>query len=84
MLYMAVTADKYELPCFVADSGRELSKIVGIHEPYFWDLLHKSKPYKKLGMLFLKVEDREDVSKTDFRKCHSNSMPGSKRQARSD
>lgn len=49
MLYMAVTADKYELPCFVADSGRELSKIVGISEPYFWDLLHKSKPYKKTG-----------------------------------
>ena len=57
MLYMAVTADKYELPCFVADSGRELSKIVGIHEPYSWDLLHKSKPYKKLGMLFLKIEE---------------------------
>ena len=33
MLYMAVTADKYELPCFVADSGRELAKIVGSHEP---------------------------------------------------
>lgn len=26
MLYMAVTADKYELPCFVADSGRGTGK----------------------------------------------------------
>ncbi len=26
MLYMAVTADKYELPCFVADSGERTLK----------------------------------------------------------
>ena len=29
-LYMAVTADKYELPRSIADSGAEMAKIVGI------------------------------------------------------
>ena len=59
MLYMAVTNDKYELPCFVADSGRELSEMVGIHEPYLWQLLKKNKPYKKLKIRFVQVDERD-------------------------
>lgn len=57
MLYMAVTADKYELPCFVADSGRELTKRFGVQETYLWQMMQRNKPYKKLGILFLKVEE---------------------------
>lgn len=29
-LYMAVTNDKFELPVYIADSSRELAKVVGI------------------------------------------------------
>ena len=57
MLSMAVTADKYELPCFVADSGRELAKRFGVQETYMWQMMQRNKPYKKLGILFLKVEE---------------------------
>lgn len=57
MLYMAVTDDKYELPCFVVDSGRELAKRFGVQETYLWQMMQKNKPYKKLGILFLKVEE---------------------------
>lgn len=57
MLYMAVTADKYELLCFVADSGRELAKRFGVQETYMWQMMQRNKPYKKLGILFLKVEE---------------------------
>ena len=56
MLYMAVTDDKYELPCFVVDSGRELAKRFGVQETYLWQMMQKNKPYKKLGILF-KVEE---------------------------
>lgn len=57
MLYMAVTADALELPCFVAETHRELSKMLGIDEAYFSKLLKQDKPYKKLGVKFVKVEE---------------------------
>ena len=57
MLYMAVTDDRLELPCFVADSGRELAKRFGVQETYLWQMMQKNKPYRKLGIRFLRVEE---------------------------
>lgn len=56
MLYMAVTDDRLELPCFVADSGRELAERFGVQETYLWQMMQRNKPYRKLGIRFLRVE----------------------------
>lgn len=63
ILYMAVTADKYELPICVADSAGELAACVGRRREYVLKLItiHKQKPPKK-GMKMIKIicEDDED------------------------
>lgn len=56
-LYMAVTADRYELPLAVADSPRELAKIVGIPAKTINEMICKgyNGGKSKLGMRFFRV-----------------------------
>lgn len=55
-LYMAVTADKYELPCAITDTAAKMAAIYGICESSVFRMLHDDKPYRKKGVRFVKVE----------------------------
>lgn len=57
MIYMAVTSDEYELPCFVADSVKEVVEKYGLYESYLYLLMQQDKPYKKCGVKFVRVEE---------------------------
>lgn len=59
-LYMAVTADKYELPCAVADTGAELAKLCKLDKHYLYICRMRDRPCKSLGMKFVTVEVEED------------------------
>lgn len=43
-LYMAVTADKYELPLMVSNNGREMADIYGIKYENLMSQIRKSVP----------------------------------------
>lgn len=45
-LYMAVTADKYELPLAVADSSRELAEIMGVSPSCVFHKIEKTARVK--------------------------------------
>ena len=55
-LYMAVTADKYELPCAVTESAPILASMYDIDLSSFYRLAKIRKPYKKKKVKFVKVE----------------------------
>lgn len=59
MLYMAVTADKYELPICVEDSVHDLAKWAGISDNTLSSNLSKHKNGKNRGYKFVKVDDNE-------------------------
>ena len=54
-LYMGVTPDKYELPLFVADSLKELSKISGFDYDIVRHLISKRSSGKNKGIKFIKI-----------------------------
>lgn len=54
-LYMGVTPDKYELPLFVADSLKELSKISGFDYDSVRHLISKRSSGKNKGIKFIKI-----------------------------
>jgi hypothetical protein len=53
---MAVTADKYELPCAVTESAPVLASMYDIDISSFYRLTKIRKPYKKKKVKFVKVE----------------------------
>ena len=63
-LWMAVTPDEYELPIAVADTTRELSKMLGLKGNFIPKMycLHKKGVYKDWSWYkIVKVELEEDM-----------------------
>lgn len=60
-LYMAVTADKYELPVCVADSAAELGALLGRRREYILKLIsmHKKRPPTR-GLKIIKIICEDD------------------------
>ena len=58
-LYMAVTADRYELPVYVADSVPELARATGRNPASIHAAITLSYSGKYGGIKFLKVEVSE-------------------------
>lgn len=59
-MYMAVTADKYELPLYVADTARELGKHYGVSANMVYSAVSKGLSGKRNGYRFVKVEEVEN------------------------
>ena len=63
-LWMAVTADKYELPLAVADTGIELARMLGISSSVISRSLEGSNYRKCIGRnnnrKYIKVQIEED------------------------
>ncbi len=60
-LYIATTKDKYELPIAIADSGKELAKILGISKSSVYQLLspvnQKNRKYPGVYKVYVGDED---------------------------
>lgn len=54
-VYMLITQDEYELPLAIADSPRELGKIIGVKSRTISTALVKSKKNKKKKGKYIKV-----------------------------
>lgn len=54
-LYMGVTPDKYELPLFVADSLKELSKMSGFDYDSIRHRISKRSSGRNKGIRFIKI-----------------------------
>lgn len=54
-LWMAVTADEYELPLAVTDTARELAEIFGTTTNIVQSLEHGNYSGKKIGRRYVKV-----------------------------
>lgn len=54
-LYLGVTSDKYELPLFVADSLKELSKMSGIDYDSIRHRISKNSSGRNKGIRFIKI-----------------------------
>lgn len=59
-LYLGVTPDKYELPLFVADSLKELSKMSGFDYDSVRHLISKRSSGKNKGIKFIKITIEEE------------------------
>lgn len=60
--YMAVTADKYELPLYVADNVKDLSNKFNVSENCILSSISKEYKHSRLGRIFVKVNiDDEEV-----------------------
>lgn len=59
-LYLGVTPDKYELPLFVADSLKELSKMSGFDYDSVRHLISKRSSGKNKGIKFTKITLEEE------------------------
>ena len=62
MLWLAVTPDKYELPIAVADTARELSRLMGLHDGAVRQMYHRQSTGKiKVAQKYriFKVDDTE-------------------------
>lgn len=55
-LYMAVTADKYELPLIVSDKVKDMAKYSGTSENNVYQGISHNFPGRKTKMKFIKVE----------------------------
>lgn len=60
MLYMAVTADKYELPLAVAKNAKKLSRMTGYSRTTIDSSISKRRNGKNRGIKFVKVEESEE------------------------
>lgn len=54
--WLAVTADKYELPIAVADTAGELAQLMGTTENNIRSAIAKNKNGKKNGYKFIRVK----------------------------
>ncbi len=59
-MYMAVTTDIYELPLAIADTARELGKLVGVSANVIHSSIAKNQSGKSRKMRFVKIEDLEN------------------------
>ena len=62
-LYMAVTADKFELPLGVADTAADLGKMFGKTEGYIYSFISHQKSGSRIGTKFIRVDyDGEEAA----------------------
>lgn len=54
-IYMAVTADKFEFPLYIADTATQLAKIIGISRDIIYDSISKNLNGRNTGIKFVKV-----------------------------
>ena len=59
-LYMAVTADKYELPIAVCSNIHDLARIFGIKPQSVSESISRKRPGKKTGVKFIRIEVDEN------------------------
>lgn len=59
-MYMAVTTDKYELPLAVADTARELGKLLNVSGNLIHSSISKNQNGKARKMRFLKIDLTDD------------------------
>lgn len=57
MLYMTVTADKYELPLIVEDSISKLAKKTGVSVSTVKSSIDRNQPGTRRGMKFIQVKE---------------------------
>ena len=55
-LYMAVTADKYELPCVVTDTAAKMAAIYHMQTSNIFQSLARNSVCRKYGIKFVRVE----------------------------
>ena len=60
MLWLAVTADKYELPVIVADSSVELAEKLGTTPTAVRVRVHRQQDGSKSGLRIYRVEELEE------------------------
>ena len=62
-IYMAVTADKYELPLAVSEDAGELARFCGITRGNVYVAVRKKCRLKKMNAVIVKleVEDGEEI-----------------------
>jgi hypothetical protein len=60
MIYMAVTADKYELPIAIADTRYQLAIMLGLNKSTVYRALREKLDGHRCGMKFVQVEEEED------------------------
>ena len=76
-LYMGVTPDKYELPLFVADSLKELSKMSGFDYDSIRHRISKKSSGRNKGIKFIRIEfEEKDIEK----KANEKSPAATKQQ----
>lgn len=56
MLYMAVTADRLELPIAVEDTAVKLAKKMGVNPSNIRDAVSKGLDGSRIGIKYVKVE----------------------------
>lgn len=56
-LWMAVTADEYELPIAVADTSIELGQMLGVSDSTITTSIKKKLDGSRSGLRYLKVEN---------------------------
>lgn len=58
-LYMAVTADEYELPIRIADSAKEIAEKMGLRPGTVYSMIHNPKRHTgtRCGYRIVRVED---------------------------
>ena len=55
-VWMAVSADKYELPIAIADTAKELAEMIGYKEQSVIHAIYRKTTGKKTGIIIYKVE----------------------------
>lgn len=76
-LYLGVTPDKYELPLFVADSLKELSKMSGFDYDSIRHRISKNSSGRNKGIKFIRIElEEKDIEK----KANEKSPAATKQQ----
>lgn len=55
-LYMAVTNDKYELPCAVTDTVAKMAAIYNMHASNIFQSMARNSVCRKYGIRFVRVE----------------------------
>ena len=66
MLYMAVTADEYELPIRIADSAKEIAEKMGLRPGTVYSMLHEPQRHSgaMCGYRVVRVEIPEEEEKS--------------------
>lgn len=59
-LYIKVSADKYEFPVAVADSVRELAKMIGVSEQNIWNCMRHAKKTGKESVYKVVILEEKD------------------------